>query len=97
MVSGGSVRAECQFYKRSCVLVRGNVLVKSDSSIGSNYHYEGGLYIASNVSDSSRVWNCKVTNPEEIVGHRGDLEHMASYLGNGEVLKDGKEFNGSSF
>ena len=46
--------------------------------------------MASNVSDSCRVWNCKVTNPEEIVGPLGDLEHMASYLGEGETLKEGK-------
>ena len=60
-----------------------------DDGLKTHYEYIGGLYMASNVSDSCRVWNCKVTNPEEIVGPLGDLEHMASYLGEGETLQAG--------
>ncbi|XP_075259309.1 uncharacterized protein LOC142351107 [Convolutriloba macropyga] len=68
---------------------RGELQGLYDEELGTHYEYVGGLYMASNVSDSCRVWNCKVTNPEEIVGPLGDLEHMASYLGEGETLKEG--------
>ena len=45
--------------------------------------------MASNVADSTRIWNCKVKNPSDVVGPLGDLQHMKSYLGDGETLDAG--------
>ena len=45
--------------------------------------------MASNVADSTRIWNCKVKNPADVVGPLGDLQHMKSYLGDGETLDAG--------
>ena len=47
--------------------------------------------MASNVADSTRIWNCKVKNPSDVVGPLGDLQHMKSYLGDGETLDAGRE------
>ena len=52
-------------------------------------HYVGGIFMASNVSDSTRVWNCKVDAPAEIVGSLGDLEHLRGVLGEGATLASG--------
>ena len=48
----------------------------------------GGIYIASNVPDSARVWNCAVDG--EVIGQHGDIEHMRSALGEGEVMRPGQ-------
>ena len=40
------------------------------------YNYEGGIFMASNVADSTRVWNCQIEEPEVAVGPLGDLEHL---------------------
>ena len=45
--------------------------------------------MASNIADSTRIWNCKVKNPSEVIGPLGDLQHMKSYLGEGETLEAG--------
>ncbi len=47
-----------------------------DETLGAYYTYQGGLYMASNVANSTRVWNCKIERPEEVVGPLGDLEHL---------------------
>ena len=48
--------------------------------------------MASNIADSTRIWNCKVKNPSEVIGPLGDLQHMKSYLGEGEILGAGNLF-----
>ena len=49
------------------------------------YAMQGGIYIASSVSGSTRVWNCSVQ--PEVVGSLGDIEHLRSLLpGEGKVL-----------
>ena len=48
--------------------------------------------MASNIADSTRIWNCKVKNPSEVIGPLGDLQHMKSYLGEGETLGAGNLF-----
>ena len=50
----------------------------------------GGIYIASNVPDSTRVWNCAVDG--EVIGQHGDIEHMRSALGEGEVMRPGQVY-----
>ena len=40
------------------------------------YNYEGGIFMASNVANSTRVWNCQIEEPEVAVGPLGDLEHL---------------------
>ena len=60
-----------------------------DENYENFYEYIGGIYMASNVADSTRIWNCKVKNPSEVVGPLGDLQHMKSYLGEGETLDAG--------
>ena len=53
------------------------------------YTMQGGIYMASFVPGSCRVWNCSVK--EEAVGYLGDIEHFRSLLpGEGEVLKPGQ-------
>ena len=39
----------------------------------------GGIYIASNVPDSTRVWKCRVTN-DEVIGKNGNIEPMREFL-----------------
>ena len=48
--------------------------------------------MASNIADSTHIWNCKVKNPSEVIGPLGDLQHMKSYLGEGETLGAGNLF-----
>ena len=53
------------------------------------YVMEGGIYIASSISDSCKAWNCSVE--QEAIGHYGDIEHLRSVLpGEGEVLEPGQ-------
>ena len=46
--------------------------------------FEGGIYMASNVENSCRVWNCQIQRPEvdslDIVGKHGDVEHLREWL-----------------
>lgn len=51
--------------------------------------YVGGICMASNVSNSCRVWNARIAEPGEVVGHLGDLEHLRSRLGSGFALEAG--------
>ena len=65
----------------------------------------GGIYNASNVPNSTRVWNCAVDGDGEIIGEHGDIEHMRSALGDleeegeveGEEAKMGKRGETSIF
>ena len=53
------------------------------------YVMKGGIYVASSVSDSSRVWNCGI-DPVG-VGPLGDIEHLRFLLpGTGKVLDPGQ-------
>ncbi len=61
-----------------------------DDEMRTYYNYCGGLYMASNVADSTRVWNCKVKEPGDVVGPLGDLEHLRWALGEGETLDAGE-------
>ena len=42
-----------------------------DEGGDTTYTYRGGIYMASSVADSTRVWNVKVDKPQEVVGTLG--------------------------
>lgn len=42
----------------------------------------GGIFMASNVSDSCAVWNCHIHDPEgDVVGSHGDIRRLTDLLG----------------
>jgi hypothetical protein len=45
-----------------------------------------GIYIASNVANSSSIWPVSVVDPQEVTDVYGGVEHMRDYLGPGRVL-----------
>eukprot|EP00438_Fugacium_kawagutii_P031861 Skav224114 [mRNA] locus=scaffold2427:168159:169367:- [translate_table: standard] len=49
--------------------------------------FQGGIYTASTVENSTRLWNLRFQEPAEISGPLGDLEHLREVLGPGEVAK----------
>ena len=52
----------------------------------------GGIFIASNIADSTRVWNCKVTN-DKIIGKNGNIDPMREFLPTaGVLLEPGKVY-----
>ena len=46
--------------------------------------------MASNVAASTRVWNCEIKNPNDIVSEHGDLEHIRSFFDKGCFLRPGE-------
>ena len=52
--------------------------------VSTNQELQGGIYIASNVPNSCKVWNCKILPPEDnspdVIGEHGDIEHLRSFL-----------------
>lgn len=42
--------------------------------------FEGGIYMASTVSNSNCFWRVKIDDPGEVAGALGDLEHIRSLL-----------------
>ena len=43
---------------------------------------KGGIFMASNVSDSCAVWNCHISDPEgDVVGSHGDVRRLNNLLG----------------
>merc|ERR1712196_724748 len=49
----------------------------------------GGLYMASNVPNSCRVWDVQIGDPTAIASHLGDVEHLRDLLGEGIMLEAG--------
>ncbi len=41
---------------------------------------DGGLFMASDVKDSCRVWHCRIGRPELVIGEGGSIEHMRAAL-----------------
>ena len=58
---------------------------------------DGGIYLASSVGDSCKLWDCQV-NPGydggEIIGHLGDIEHLRDFLPDSDerVMSNGTEY-----
>merc|ERR1712130_1055989 len=57
-----------------------------------NTEYEGGIYFASNVASTCRLWDCRIiadrVNDKEIIGRNGDIEHLRSTLKRAEIPSD---------
>ena len=50
--------------------------------------YHGGIYMASTVSGSTRVWDAQVA--PAVIGELGDLEHVRAALGRSVELQAGE-------
>uniref|UniRef100_A0A7M5WID7 Uncharacterized protein n=1 Tax=Clytia hemisphaerica TaxID=252671 RepID=A0A7M5WID7_9CNID len=60
--------------------------------LGYNSHHfpNGGIYMASNVDDSCKVWDCQIVadnNGEELIRKHGDIEHLRCFLPESTLLK----------
>lgn len=53
---------------------------------------QGGIYMASTLSDSCRVWNARIDKPCDVVGHLGDVEHLRDFLDAGTNMKKNELF-----
>jgi hypothetical protein len=52
-----------------------------------NYHDFAcdGIYMASNTPNSSKLWHVLINAPHEVTDEHGGIEHMRSYIGDGEI------------
>jgi hypothetical protein len=52
--------------------------------VSTKQELEGGIYMASNVPNSCKVWNCNILPPDDnspdVVGEHGDIEHLRAFL-----------------
>lgn len=46
----------------------------------------GGIFMASNVSNSCRVWDVRIKDLEHVAGRHGDIEHLRTFIGRGEDM-----------
>ena len=47
-----------------------------------NEYVEGGIFMASNIADTTAVWNCTINDEGgEFIGAHGDIEHFRLLLG----------------
>ena len=51
-----------------------------------SFKIEGGIFMASNVANSCRIWDCQIMD-DNCIGHLGDIEHLRSLLPESEVMK----------
>jgi len=49
-----------------------------------------GIFMASNVADSCKVWPVTVVDPEEVTDAHGGIEHMRDFIGAGRALGAGE-------
>lgn len=55
---------------------------------GAGMHRRGGIYMVSNVANSTRIWNVLLQRHEdEIANHHGGIEFMREMLGEGDELE----------
>jgi len=47
----------------------------------------GGIFTASTVDSSCKMWNVRIDDPTEVLGQQGDLEHLRDLLGEGTLLE----------
>lgn len=50
-------------------------------------HRLGGIYLASSLANSCRLWDARVTDPVLAAGAFGDLEHLRDLLGTGTTVE----------
>lgn len=46
-----------------------------------------GIYMATNLANTSRVWPTLITNPEEVTDNHGGIEHLRDFIGKGQDLE----------
>ncbi|KAI8838160.1 hypothetical protein BJ741DRAFT_127827 [Chytriomyces cf. hyalinus JEL632] len=46
---------------------------------------EGGIFVASNMADTCRVWDCLIEDHGKVVGHLGDIGHLRKAIGGNEA------------
>ncbi|KAJ3219598.1 hypothetical protein HDU81_000289 [Chytriomyces hyalinus] len=46
---------------------------------------EGGIFFASNMAGTCRVWDCLIEDHEKVVGHLGDIGHLRKAIGGNEA------------
>lgn len=51
---------------------------------------EGGIYMASNISNTCRIWDVKIKDPAIAVDNFGGVEHMRDLLGDGVCMEANK-------
>jgi hypothetical protein len=56
------------------------------------HNLQGGIFMASTVWDSCKVWNAQISNPKEVVGRLGDIEHFREFLGEGYTMEANELF-----
>ena len=61
---------------------RGSCFIETD---GGTYKYkvDGGIYMASSVSNTCAIWTCKIIKDKDgrdVIGHLGDLQHLRNNL-----------------
>lgn len=47
----------------------------------------GGIFMASSVAGSCRLWNVRIRDAHEVVGELGNLEHLRDLLGDGTLVE----------
>jgi len=52
--------------------------------------FTGGIYMASNVSNTCKVWNVRVKDQPEVCGPNGSLEHLREIMPEGRLLEEGE-------
>ena len=52
--------------------------------VSTTQELHGGIYMASNVPNSCKIWNCKILRPHgnspDVVGEHGNIEHLRAFL-----------------
>jgi len=81
--TGGSFTEKRYYW--GCGGAPGGGIIHRDAS-----HVNGGIYMASSVANSCRVWDVQVRDPASVVGKLGDLEHVRDVLGEGTFMEAGK-------
>jgi len=62
-----------------------------DHNLRVYYSYVGGVFMASNLSDKCRLWNCKVRNMDQgTLKEAGGEEQLRNVLGECQLLKSGE-------
>ncbi|KAI8838162.1 hypothetical protein BJ741DRAFT_576942 [Chytriomyces cf. hyalinus JEL632] len=46
---------------------------------------KGGIFVASNMADTCRVWDCLIEDHGKVVGHLGDISHLRKAIGGNEA------------
>jgi len=53
---------------------------------GGDDYRQGGIFTASTVAESCRVWDVRIAAPDEVVGPLGEVEHSRELLGEGTFM-----------